>query len=105
MKSSIINERFILVAENLKFEKVIDEFSRLYKVSPPKLALKPWMLYLAWCFEILRSFLTSYKRKLTLDAIPNLFKNSFYSSEKIKSKLNFEFEAFTDYASKISKRS
>jgi nucleoside-diphosphate-sugar epimerase len=105
MKSSIINERFIVVAENLKFKKVIDEFSRLYQVSTPKLALKPWMLYLAWCFEILRSSLTSYKRQLTLDAIPNLFEDSFYSSDKIKSELDFKFEAFAVYASKISQKS
>jgi nucleoside-diphosphate-sugar epimerase len=105
MKSSIVNERFILVAENLKFEKVINEFSIVYRVSPPKLPLKLWMLYLAWCFEILRSFLTSYKRQLTLDAIPNLFEHSFYSSDKIKSELDFEFEGLTDYAQRISQRS
>jgi nucleoside-diphosphate-sugar epimerase len=104
MKSSITNERFILVSENLKLETVINKFSQLYQVSIPKTVLKPWMLYLAWCFEILKSFFSSYKRQLTLDDIPSFFQDSYYSSEKIKSELNFEFEPLAEYSHKIIDR-
>ncbi|MBZ9651533.1 SDR family oxidoreductase [Psychroflexus montanilacus] len=105
MSSSIVNQRFVLVSENLSFKEVGNQFSKLYKTSPPKIEVKPWMLYLAWCFEVLRSFFTSYKRQLTLEVIPGLFEDSLYSSEKIKQELNFKFESLEEYSKTIHQRS
>ncbi|MBZ9788303.1 SDR family oxidoreductase [Psychroflexus sp. CAK57W] len=105
MKSSIVNERFILVSENLSFKQVASCFATLYDTPKPKTKLKPWMLYLVWFFEVLRSFLTSYKRQLTLEVIPSLFEDSLYSSEKIKQLLHFQFESLEEYSQKIYKRS
>lgn len=104
MKRPVINQRYILVSENLKFKKVISEFAELYNKSAPKIKLKPWMLYLAWLLEVLRSFFTSYKRQLTLSIIPDLFKDTLYSSEKIKKELDFKFETLKVYASRIHSR-
>ncbi|MFO7744578.1 MAG: SDR family oxidoreductase [Psychroflexus sp.] len=105
MKSPISNERYILVSENLSFKKVGNYFSDLYQKPAPKTRLKPWMLYIAWFFEILRSFFTSYKRQLTLEVIPSLFEDSFYSSEKIKKEFQYNFKTLEEYADKIYKRS
>ncbi|MBZ9628268.1 SDR family oxidoreductase [Psychroflexus sp. CAK1W] len=105
MKSSIVNERFILVSENLSFKQVASCFATLYDTPKPKTKLKSWMLYLVWFFEVLRSFLTSYKRQLTLEVIPSLFEDSLYSSEKIKQLLHFQFESLEEYSQKIYKRS
>lgn len=105
MKRPILNERYILVSENLSFKEVADQFSFLYDKPSPKLKLKPWMLYLAWCIEVLRSLFTSYKRQLTLEVIPSLFEDSKYSSEKIKKELGFKFETLKQYSEKIRDRS
>jgi nucleoside-diphosphate-sugar epimerase len=105
MNSPIINQRFILVSENLSIKEVAVQFSSLYNKPMPKIEIKPWMLYLAWCIEVLRSFFTSYKRQLTLEVISSLFEDSIYSSEKIKQELNFEFEPLKEYADKIRQRS
>lgn len=104
MKSSFTNERFILISENISFKKVASNFAKLYGKQPPNTQLKPWMLYLAWLFEVFRSSLTSYKRQLTTGIIHSLFKDSIYSSEKIKSALKFEFEALEVYSKKIYER-
>ena len=105
MQSGIINERFILVSENLSFKTVISQFSKLYQKPLPKRKLKPWMLYIAWLFELLKSFLSNYKRQLTLEVIPSLFEDSHYSSSKIKSQINFKFEPLVRYAPRIVERS
>jgi nucleoside-diphosphate-sugar epimerase len=105
MKSNIVNERFVLVSENLSFKTVISQFSKLYQQPQPKQKLKPWMLYIAWFLGVLKSFFSTSKRQLTLDTIPSLFENSFYSSSKIKSEINFEFESLESYAPKIVERS
>lgn len=105
MNRPVINERYILVSENLSFKEVAACFADLYDKPSPRTKLKPWMLYLAWCFEVLKSFFTSYKRQLTLEVIPGLFEDSYYSSEKIKTELNVEFETLDSYSKKIKKRS
>jgi nucleoside-diphosphate-sugar epimerase len=105
MESAVVNQRFILVSENSSFKEVAAHFSKLYNTSPPKIRIQAWMLYLAWCFEVIRSFLTPYKRQLTLEVIPTLFETSYYSSDKIKKELNFEFESLEEYAQTIKDRS
>ncbi|WP_235923581.1 SDR family oxidoreductase [Psychroflexus aurantiacus] len=105
MKSPVVNERFILVSENLSFKQVAARFASLYDKPGPNIELKPWMLYVAWCFEVLRSFLTSYKRHLTLEVIPSLFEDSLYSSGKVKEALHFEFESLEEFSKRIYERS
>lgn len=104
MQSSIVNERYVLVSENLSFKAVATTFSELFHTPKPKTQLQPWMLYLAWCLEVLRSLLTSYKRQLTLDVIPSLFEDSLYSSEKIKKEFQIEFDSLDRLARTIKKR-
>lgn len=105
MKSSVINERYILVSDNVSFKKVGDHFADLYDTKKPKIRLKPWMLYIAWFLEVVRSFFTSYKRQLTLEVIPSLFEDSIYSSDKFEAEFQYDFEKLEGYASKIYKRS
>ncbi|WP_019039458.1 NAD-dependent epimerase/dehydratase family protein [Psychroflexus tropicus] len=104
MDSNIINERYILVSENLSFYHVMSLFASKFNKPAPDIELKPWMLYITWFFEILRSFFTSYKRQLTLEVIPDLFKNALYSSNKIKNELDFEFEPIEVYLDRIYQR-
>ncbi|SDG41347.1 SDR family oxidoreductase [Psychroflexus sediminis] len=105
MNSPIVNQRYLVVSENLSFKKVAGRFADLYDKPGPKTKLRPWMLYLAWCVEVLRSFFTSYKRQLTLEVIPSLFEDSLYSSEKIKGALHFKFETLEEFSKTIYERS
>jgi len=105
MKSSIVNERYILVSDNLSFKTAIGIVAEKYNGTPPKIKLKPWMLYIGWFFEVIRSFLTSYKRQITLQVIPGLFEDAVYSSEKIEKDLGFNFETYKDYIERIYLRS
>lgn len=105
MKSSSVNERYIVVSENLSFYKVRVIFANCFQNSSPAIRLSPWMLYFAWCLEVLRSFFTSYKRQLTLEVISSLFKDSIYSNAKLKEEFDFQFESLDEVAKKIQQRS
>lgn len=92
MQSNIINERFILVSENLSFRDVQKTIAECFGHQPPKRELKKWMLEIVWRLDWLRSKLTSSSRILTKNSVSTLSQRTNYSNEKIKTALTFEFE-------------
>ena len=96
MNSSIENERYILVAENLSFQDFATSVSKALNVNPPRKKIKTWQLKLAWRLDWLNAFLRKKRRKLTRQAVYSLTHDSIYSSEKIKSTLNYKFLSLDD---------
>jgi dihydroflavonol-4-reductase len=93
MNSSISGERFIIVAENLSFQKVIFTIADCLRVKRPKREAKPWMLAFAWRLDWLISLLFRTKRKLSKYSASSLITADFISNDKIKNALNFEFQS------------
>ena len=91
MKSPVKNESYILVAENLSFEKVLRSTADHLNKPQPSKQLKKWMIALGWFFQKTGSFF-GFKRELTYDAIQGLYAKSFYSNDKIKKELKFNFQ-------------
>lgn len=91
-ENEVRNEQFILVSENISFKHVFDKTAEILGKSAPSRRLKPWMVNLAWIFQNNFGLLLGMSRNLTNESRKSLFKTSFYSSEKIKTFLNFEFE-------------
>ncbi len=91
MNSSIVNEEFILVSENLSFRKIINMTARSLGKSEPSKELKPWMVFVGWISEKSLS-LFGRKRRLTRQSIKGLYEESYYSSDKIKEQMDAEFE-------------
>ena len=91
MKSNISSERFILNAENCSFEQIFKNISRELKKPAPKYKLKKWLGAFAWRFEYIRSKMLSKQPLITKETMNAAFNNSFYSSNKVKEKLNFSF--------------
>lgn len=100
MHSSLKNERFILVSENLNFKKLATIIAETYGVKKPKLKLNKWVLSLYWLFELIAQ-LFGHKRQMTVDLIKSLFESSTYSNQKIKSSLNFKFTSIQDVIKQI----
>jgi nucleoside-diphosphate-sugar epimerase len=93
MNGVVAGERFIIVAENLTFQKVIFTIAKNLKVKNPKTEAKPWMLSLAWRLDSLISTLFRTKRKLSKYSANSLTNTDFISNDKIKNALNFEFQS------------
>ncbi|GHA44705.1 NAD-dependent epimerase [Salinimicrobium marinum] len=102
MESSIVNEEFIMVSENLSFQEVINMTARSLDKPAPTRKLKPWMVFFGWISEKSLSFLGR-KRQLTRQSVKSLFEETFYSNEKIKEQLNFRFESIEQVIERTGK--
>lgn len=91
MESSVKNEQFIVVAENLKFKDVLKMVANSLGKPGPKKQLKPWMVYVGWIFQSLGSRLFGTKQLINSGDYKSLFEDTFYSNEKIQTFLNFKF--------------
>lgn len=90
MKSEIKNEKFIVVAENINFRKVMNKVAQELNKPEPKKKLKKWMLWVGWTFSKVKSIFGG-KRQITTITIKNLSEDVHYNNEKIRSELNYEF--------------
>ena len=90
MDSSVKNENFILVSENLSFEKILKETAEYLNKPRPNKQLKKWMITMGWIVQKLGSWFGS-KREITRESINGLFSETYYSNARIKTELNFQF--------------
>lgn len=92
MKSSITNENYILVSENLSFKDFQNKVANALKVNPPKKEAKPWLLNIAWRADWLKHKLTGSRRSFTKHTAKSATSITMYDNSKIKSAIGFEFK-------------
>ena len=92
MKSDTNGERFILVAENISFEKIMKTVANALNVKPPRIYGHPWMTGIYWRIDWLLSQLFGMERKCSKIMSHSLHQIQEYSNEKIKRQLSFEFQ-------------
>ncbi|MFV8226382.1 NAD-dependent epimerase/dehydratase family protein [Christiangramia aquimixticola] len=101
MNSSIKNEQFIVVAENLSFHRVFELTATALNKPKPHRALKKWMVFAGWIFQKIGSYF-GLKREITRDAIEGVFKLTRYNNQKIKQALDLEFESLEEVINKTA---
>jgi dihydroflavonol-4-reductase len=102
MKSNIVGERFIVIAENKSFKEVIFKIAENLKAKKPKIEAKPWLLDIAWRLDWLISLVFRTKRKLSKYSANSLNSSDFISNKKIKDALNFEFQSIDDVINEVT---
>ncbi len=95
-KSNIINERFILVAENWTYKQFLQALSVSVNVKPPKKLINPILLQLAWRLDWLTQKLTGKRRQLTKQLVTSISSETNYSNSKIKNVLDFKFKSINE---------
>lgn len=93
MKSNITNQRYILVAENLSFKTIFQEIAQNFGKKPPSIKVSKLMSAIGWRFEKLKSLLTNKPPLITKHSASSIHNKRYYSSEKIKTALDFNFES------------
>ena len=101
MGSSIINQRYVLVAENWTYEKFLQSLAKSVNVSPPKKEASTTLLNIVWRLDWLSPKIIGRRRQLTKHLAKSLTTESFYSSAKIKTALNYEFKAIDKTISSV----
>lgn len=92
LKSDIINERFILVAENWTYKQFLQTLTKVTNGSIPKRMASNRLLQFAWRLDWLKHKITGKRRQLTKQISLSLSSETNYSSNKLKKKLNYTFK-------------
>jgi len=93
MTSKIINERFVLVAENWTYKKFLQALAKSVNKKVPKKIASQSILNLVWKLDWLNHKITGNRRRLTKHIANSLSTETYYSSDKIKKALDYEFKA------------
>lgn len=92
MQSSIVNERFIVVAKQLTYKEILQKLTSAFNKPAPTRSLKFWELEILWRLDWLRNLVLNNGRKLTKISVQSLRKIQRYNTEKIKKQLGFTYE-------------
>lgn len=103
VKRETINERFILISENIIFKDFFDAVANAYQTRRPSIHLGPFVLGILWRIDWFISTIFRKKRHLDRATAKASYSKYLYSNEKIKSTLNIEFLDIRHYLMAISK--
>jgi len=92
MASNIINERFILVSQNLSFKDVFFQIADSLNKKRPSFRVTPFLSQIAWRLDVLKSKFTGKAPLMNKETAKTILSKEYYSSQKIQSALNYEFE-------------
>ncbi|MDP3313818.1 SDR family oxidoreductase [Lutibacter sp.] len=101
MNSKIINQRFLLVAENKSFKEVFSEIARCFGKKEPSIKVTPFIGEIGWRLGWLKSLITGKPPVLTKQTAHSINNKHYYSAQKISTALNFKFEPVSETLKQI----
>ncbi len=91
LEKEIINERFILNAENKKYRDIFDSIAENLNKPKPHIKVSPLIKEIAWRIEWLKSLITNKSPLITKETANTAMKNKSFSNEKIIKTLDYKF--------------
>ena len=102
-ESDIINERYVLVAENIRYKTFLYTIAKHLGVNPPKKEAKSWLLAIGWRLDWLSHKVFGKRRVLVKQMVASLYNKAIYDNSKITDTLNYEFTPIEDCIERVSK--
>ncbi len=96
MDATIQNERFIIIAENSTYKRMLGLIGKKLNRPGPEKIIPGWLLSIMWRADWLRSLLSGGRRKLTRSAVESFKNPTQYSNAKISDTLNYQFNSMDD---------
>ena len=91
MQSDITNERFILISENLSFNKFQKKVAQKLNVKPAQKEAGSFILELGWRLDWLVSKIFGKRRKLSKQLAKSVRTKTVYDNTKIKNAIGLQF--------------
>jgi len=91
MNSSIKNEKFILVSENVSFKNVLCNIAKALEKPLPSIKANKFLIEIAWRLEWIITFFTGKEPVITKESVRIATDNDVYSNKKIIEALNYNF--------------
>lgn len=92
MQSSIRNERFIVISENLSFKEFQEKTALALGVKPASKEATPLILGLGWRLDWLNHLITGKRRRLSRQMTKSARSITKYDASKLIDTLDFEFK-------------
>lgn len=96
MESPVKNERYIAVAENWTYQKILTEITLQFGLKPPKKALMFWQLEIGRWIDGLKNLFFKTGRIITKSHIRSLKNRQIFEHQKIVGELDFEFRSLKE---------
>ena len=91
LEKEIINERFILNAENKKYRDIFDSIAENLNKPKAHIKVSPLIKEIAWRIEWLKSLITNKSPLITKETANTAMKNKSFSNKKIIKALDYKF--------------
>ncbi len=91
MDSDLSNERYLVSARTVPYKHLLDRAAHIYGNKPPRLAVKPWMLQMAWPLAALWAGMQGAKPTLTRETTRNASLSLQYDTGKVQQALGIAF--------------
>nr|WP_321232449.1 NAD-dependent epimerase/dehydratase family protein [uncultured Psychroserpens sp.] len=96
MESTIKNERYIIISENLPFKTFQHNVAKAFNVKPSSKEASSVVLSIAWRLDWLSHKLFRKRRQLSKQLAKSISGKTVYDNSKIIADLNFEFKSIDD---------
>lgn len=94
--SSINGERFVLNSQNLSFQELFTLMAKSLGKKIPKIKIRSWVVDVAYPFVYLFGVLSGKGNSVSKANMKSAFSKTYYSSDKIKSRIGFNFTPISD---------
>ncbi|NQX76823.1 NAD-dependent epimerase/dehydratase family protein [Gilvibacter sp.] len=94
-------QKYLLAVRNLEYKELFGLLGSRLGKKPPKTAVPKIMMYVLAFLDGIKSRLLGTEQKLSFALIPSLYSVSNYSSEKIKTELDFSFTPIEESLDRI----
>lgn len=91
MERGTTGERYLLVGENVSYERLFTDMAKAFGKAAPTRKVRPWMLSLAWRFERARAFLMGSRSLITRATVHSALITRAYSNKKVRDLLGYRF--------------
>ncbi|MBU2527278.1 MAG: NAD-dependent epimerase/dehydratase family protein [Bacteroidetes bacterium] len=92
MERDIVNERFLISAENRSYKSVLDSIAKNLDGKPPTLKAGKGLLHILRILDVIKHSLTGKPRSLFKPSIRSAVKQHTYSSDKVRDTLSYHFK-------------
>ena len=104
MESDITEQRYIISAENWKYKDIVTLAAKCFKIKPPTILAKPWMMELAWRAASVAAFITRSAPVLDKIAAKSAYQVRDFDNSKIKAAIGIEFKPISKSVTDICER-
>ncbi|MES2240598.1 MAG: NAD-dependent epimerase/dehydratase family protein [Bacteroidota bacterium] len=97
MQSTICNERFILIGQNIVFRDLFNTIADSLKVKRPSIEAKPYIMEITWRLHWFLSLFSQKTNNLSKETLRSMLTKKEFSNSKIKNAINTSFTDVHQY--------